>query len=179
MFKKTLLLLAPLVIAALAGCESMSVSECKVADWSRTGFSDGANGTSESRLADYAEDCGKAGITPDARAYRKGWDAGIQRYCTAFNGWREGTQGNSGKSQVCQGQAGYDSFSHYLEAGLQVHRTQEKMRRNNQETDRLQKQLENATKDDDKKRLRSELRDIDHSQRRLREVLAQQQLLAP
>jgi hypothetical protein len=167
------------LIACLAGCESMSVSECKVADWSRTGFADGANGTAESRLADYTEDCGKAGIQPDARAYRKGWDAGIQRYCTPFNGWREGTQGNSGKSQVCQGQAGYDSFAHYLEAGLQVHRTQEKMRRNNQETDRLQKQLESATKDDDKKRLRNELRDIDHSQRRLREVLAQQQLFAP
>ncbi len=176
---RTLKLSLAFALVALAGCESMSVSECKVADWSRVGFADGAAGTAQDRLADYTEDCGKAGITPNPQAYRQGWDAGIQRFCTAANGWREGTQGHSSKDEVCRGQRGYDTFAYYLDAGLKVYRTQEKMRRNEQEVDRLQKQLESATKDEDKKRLRSELRDVDHSQRRLREVLAQQQMLAP
>ena len=175
-FSKTGVLL---LVLMLAGCESMSVSECKVADWAREGFNDGAAGTPQSRLADYAEDCGKTGVTPDPRAYRQGWDAGIQSYCTPLNGWREGTKGRSGKDAVCQGQAGHQGFARYLDAGLQVYRTQEHMRRNDQETDRLQKQLDAATKDEDKKRLREELRSIDYSQRRLRDVLVQQQMFAP
>ncbi|OYT91620.1 MAG: hypothetical protein CFE43_12635 [Burkholderiales bacterium PBB3] len=167
------------MLVALSGCESMSVSECKVADWSRVGYTDGAAGAPESRLADYTEDCGKTGIVPNARAYRQGWDNGIQRYCTAANGWREGVQGRSGKDAVCQGQPGYRGFSRYLESGLQVYRTQEHIKRNSSEISRLEKDLSNATKDDDKKRLRESLRDLDRSQSRLRHVLAEQQQMAP
>jgi len=172
----SLLLLA---VALLAGCESMSEQECKVADWQRVGFNDGASGDSERRLAAYAEDCGKTGVTPDAQAYRRGWDSGIQRFCTAANGWRAGTQGNSGKNTVCQGQAGYEAFSRYLDAGLQVYRTNEQMRQNDQETHRLQKRLEAAATDDEKKRIRESLRDLDRRQFYLRNQLVKQQLLAP
>lgn len=163
----------------LAGCESMSVSECKVADWARVGYVDGAAGVAQSRLAAYTEDCGKAGVVPQANAYRQGWDTGIQRFCTAANGWREGTQGRSGKEAVCQGQAGFEGFARYLDAGLKVYRTQEQLQRNGQEAARLEKELEAAAKDEDKKRLREALRDLDRSQFRLRALLAQQQLMAP
>lgn len=163
----------------LLACESMSVSECKVADWGRVGFTDGAAGVASTRLADYAEDCGKAGVVPQAGTYRQGWDLGIQRYCTAINGWREGTLGHSGKEGVCRGQAGFDGFAHFLDAGLKVYRTQEQLQRNGQESSRLEKELEAATKDEDKKRVREALRELDRNQYRLRAVLAQQQLMAP
>ena len=166
-------------VLALTGCESMSVSECKVADWSRVGFTDGASGAPESRLADYTDDCGKTGVVPHARAYRQGWDNGIQRYCTAANGWREGIQGRNGKESACQGQPGYRGFARYFEGGLRVYRTQEQIRRNTSEINRLEKELANAVKDDDKKRLRESLRDIDRSQSRLRSALAEQQQMAP
>lgn len=168
-----------LMLVALSGCESMSVSECKVADWSRVGYNDGASGAPESKLADYTEDCGKAGIRPNARAYRQGWDNGIQHYCTAANGWREGVQGRSGKESVCQGQPGFRGFARYLESGLRVYRTQEQIKRNSSEISRLEKDLANATKDEDKKRLRESLRDLDRSQSRLRHILAEQQQAAP
>lgn len=168
-----------LALVALSGCESMSVSECKVADWGRVGYNDGASGAPESRLADYTEDCGKTGIVPNARAYRQGWDNGIQRYCTAANGWREGVQGRSGKESVCQGQPGYRGFARYLESGLRVYRTQEQIKRNSSEITRLEKELSTAAKDDDKKRLRESLRDLDRSQSRLRNVLVEQQQMAP
>ena len=163
----------------LAGCESMSVSECKVADWGRVGYSDGAAGVAQSRLAAYTEDCGKAGVVPLAGAYHQGWDAGIQRFCTAANGWREGIQGHGGKEVVCKGQAGFEGFARYLDAGLKVYRTQEQLQRNSQEAGRLEKELESATKDEDKKRLREALRDLDRSQFRLRALQTQQQLMAP
>jgi hypothetical protein len=174
-------LLAPMLVMvfALMGCESMTVSECKVADWGRVGFKDGAQGEQESRLAAYTKDCGKAGVLPNAQAYRQGWDAGILRFCTAANGWREGVQGHSGKSLVCQGQAGYEPFSHYLEAGLRVYRTNESLQRNGAEIQRLQKLLDEPKSDDEKRRLREQLHDIDRDQYRLRAVLGQQQMYAP
>ena len=178
MIKIYSLLLAVLVL--LAGCESMSKEECKVADWQRVGFKDGASGESERRLAAYTEDCGEIGIQPDAKAYRRGWDSGIQRFCTAANGWREGVQGHVGKNGVCQAQPGFEIFTRYMEAGLQVYRTSEQMRRNDDEINRLQKKLEaGGTTDDEKKRIRESMRDLDRQQYYLRNTLAQQQMLAP
>jgi hypothetical protein len=167
------------VLVLLAGCESMSKQECQVADWQRVGYNDGASGESERRLAAYTEDCGEAGVKPDAQAYRRGWDSGIQRFCTAANGWREGVQGHSGKHAVCQAQPGYGAFTRYMDAGLQVYRTQEQMRQNDQETNRLQKRLEAGGTDEEKKRIRESLRDLDRQQFYLRNTLAQQQILAP
>lgn len=170
----------PLLVAlALAGCESMSVSECKVADWTRVGMADGATGVNVQRIADYTEDCGKAGIVPNAQAYRRGWDAGIVQFCTPANGWREGVAGNSGKASVCQGQAGYAGFSHYLDLGMQVHRMQEMLQHNAQESNRLQARLEASKSDEEKKNLREDLRHVDREQLRLRRLLTQQQMLAP
>ncbi len=163
----------------LAGCESMSVPQCQVADWGRVGFSDGAAGVSESQLANYTEDCAKAGVQPNAVAYRQGWDAGVLRFCTAANGWREGLQGNSFKVAVCQGQPGYEAFAQYLDAGLRLHRTREHMRQNSLEINRLQKHLEETTSDAEKHRLREQLHGIDHEQVRLRGVMSLQQLAAP
>ena len=173
---KPLLLIA---FAALAGCESMSVSECQVADWGRVGLADGSRGESESRLSAYTEDCGKSGIRPNAKAYRQGWDVGIARFCTATNGWREGTQGHSGKEAVCRGQSGFNEFSHFLNAGLHVYRTNEQMRHNTQETNQLQNRLEKPGSDDEKRRIRSQLREIDYEQSRLRSQLSRQQMAAP
>ena len=172
-------ILFSLSFVALTGCESMTVSECQVADWGRVGFADAAGGVSESRLTAYMEDCGKAGIHPNPQAYRKGWDAGIVRFCTATNGWREGVLGNSAKASVCQGQQGYEVFARYLEAGLQVHRSNEHLRQNAADAGRLQKRLEASTRDDEKRHLRDELHDIDREQFHLRVILGQQQLLAP
>lgn len=157
----------------------MSESECRVADWGRVGLADASKGESESRLAAYTEDCGKIGVVPNAQAYRQGWDAGIVRFCTATNGWREGQQGHAGKDAVCQGQPGFAAFSHYFDAGMQVHRTRTQMDRAASETNHLQKRLEASANDDEKRRLREELRELDHQQFRLRNVMAQQQMLGP
>lgn len=171
--------LSALLALALAGCASMSESECRVADWGRVGVADGARGESESRLAAYTEDCGKVGVVPNAQSYRQGWDTGIQRFCTAVNGWREGQQGHSGKDAVCQGQPGFAAFSRYLDAGMQVYRTTQQMEQNTRESNRLQKRLETSTSDEEKHRLREDLRELDHQQYRLRQLLTQQQMWGP
>jgi len=170
-------LVMPLLV--LSGCAAMTETQCQVADWQRVGFADAANGLPENRLADYHRDCAKVGIEPDARAYRQGWDAGIVRFCTPANGWREGTQGHFQVDAVCRSQAGYARFSHYLQAGLELHRTNEKLRANYREIRHLQALLDAATNDDDKKRLRLELQTLDWEQSRLRSLVNQQRLLGP
>jgi hypothetical protein len=116
---------------------------------------------------------------PTPQAYRQGWDAGILRFCTAANGWRAGVLGNSAKASVCQGQQGYEVFVHYLDAGLQVHRSNEYLRHNAAEANRIKKRMEASVNDDERKHLRAELRNIDREQFHLRTLLGQQQLLAP
>ncbi|GAB4216483.1 MAG: DUF2799 domain-containing protein [Rhodoferax sp.] len=164
---------------ALGGCASMSESQCRVADWYRVGLDDGASGVEPGRVADYAEDCGKIGVRPDTRAYRQGWDQGIQSFCTPANGWQQGVQGRSGKDKVCVGQIGYTAFQRNLQAGLEVYRTNERIRQNNDEIRRLQKKLETAKDDTERQALRRELSAIDREQYRLRVQLGQQQQLAP
>jgi hypothetical protein len=168
-----------LTLLVFAGCASMNESECRVADWNRVGLSDGGSGVPEGRLASYAKDCGEIGIEPDARAYRQGWDQGIAQYCTPANGWRAGVNGQSGKAAACQGQPNYEGFSRYLQAGLQLHETQSRMNRNDSEVRRLQKKLEEAKSDDDKKRIREQLRSLDRDQFHLRNTLQFQRLSAP
>lgn len=165
---------------ALGGCASMSESQCQVADWQRVGYADGSVGIGDTRLAEYVSDCGKIGITPNAAAYRRGWDEGIAGFCRPANGWREGVMGHAGKEIVCRGQPGHDRFARNLQAGLQVYRINEQIQQNHQEIYRLQTRLDNsATTDTEKAWIRSALNQLDLEQHRLRTQLYQQRLLAP
>ena len=80
---------------------------------------------------------------------------------------------------MCRGQPGFEAFSRYLGAGLQVYRTNEQMRYNAAQANQLQRLLEESTKDEEKRRLRYQLREIDREQYRLRDLLSQQQFYAP
>jgi hypothetical protein len=157
----------------------MSGSQCKVADWGRVGFSDGSNGESENQLAAYTEDCAKVGVQPNAQAYRRGWDTGIVIFCTAANAWREGLAGNANKDLVCQGRPGHETFTHYLDAGLKLHRTKDLMRQNAIEMDRLQKRLDEHTSDEERRHLHERLHDLALDQHRLRSLMSLQQMAAP
>lgn len=176
--RKLLFLWVP-VLALLAGCASMSESECRVADWGRVGFSDGANGVPHSRLDKYTEDCEKAGVQPLADAYQQGWNMGIVRFCTPVNGWRAGVSGAQFSAQVCQGQAGYEGFVHYLQVGLRVYETQSRMNRNDAELRRLQYALGEAKTDDERNRIRNLMRTIDGEQFHLRTMLGLQRMQGP
>lgn len=85
-----------LVLTVLAsGCATMDEGACQNADWYNQGVDDGLTGHNRSRVDAYAEDCGAFGIPPDARAWRAGWALGIEQFCTAERGYREGSEGRS------------------------------------------------------------------------------------
>ena len=85
---------------ALAGCETISPEECRVADWYAIGNKNGANGQSLADLNDYAKDCAKAGVTPDRRACADGHADGLRLYCTPEEGYERGLQ-NAYYGGVC------------------------------------------------------------------------------
>ncbi|MDP3740581.1 MAG: DUF2799 domain-containing protein [Hyphomonadaceae bacterium] len=80
---------------SLAGCASMSKSECVYADWRAIGYEDGANGHTASVISSRRQACAKAGVTPDMDAYLAGRDAGLAEYCTPANGFSTGESGYS------------------------------------------------------------------------------------
>lgn len=86
----------------LGSCATMSAEECQVGDWSGKGFTDGAEGYSQSRLGEHAQACSKHGIAPDDAAYRAGWAQGVLRYCTLPNGFAQGRSGAT-YNGVCPG----------------------------------------------------------------------------
>lgn len=89
-------------VMGLAGCASISESECVSGSWSDIGYKDGVNGKARDRLANYAKTCAKYGVQPDRNAYLTAFENGLVKYCTYEQGFELGENGNS-YNQVCSG----------------------------------------------------------------------------
>lgn len=83
-------LLAALLCLALSGCASLSKEACLQGDWGGIGYDDGSKGRFHSRLVDHEQACFEFNITPDEKSYMRGWNDGVQIYCTEQNGYDEG-----------------------------------------------------------------------------------------
>ena len=90
-------------MAALAGCSSMSKSECQATDWRMVGYEDGVGGYSGNRIGQHRKACGKHGISPDLTEYQLGREQGLEEFCKPLNGFRIGNRGN-GYNGVCPGE---------------------------------------------------------------------------
>lgn len=77
----------------------MSEDECLAADWWIIGQRDGFVGEPLSYLAEHQEACAEYGVTPDRTAYVEGHRRGqrdfLRSYCTRFNGYTVGRDGDS------------------------------------------------------------------------------------
>lgn len=87
--------IAVLVISALAvaGCATMSESECRHADWRGLGEQDARQGRAADYFADRAGACGEHGLPADREAYRTGWRRGLEQFCRPGSGFRHGLSG--------------------------------------------------------------------------------------
>ncbi|MFN0304327.1 MAG: DUF2799 domain-containing protein [Burkholderiales bacterium] len=86
---------ALLATIAIAACASMDPDQCRSAKWLDVGYADGVKGQSVSLIENYREDCGKAGVVPDERAWQAGHSRGVLVFCTPENGLRTGAEGSS------------------------------------------------------------------------------------
>jgi len=166
-----------LAALAVAGCASMSESECKTADWYRKGLADGSAGRSDDTLARHHEACAKVGVAPDVARWRRGWEEGLRSYCVPAVGWREGLAGR-GYAGVCRGPA-EAGFLRAWQTATDLHRTEGQIATNTRETERLEKQLADSQNADERRNLRDRIRTLDVEQAQLRQRAAALRLVAP
>jgi hypothetical protein len=78
-----------LLLLLLAGCATMTESECRGTDWYKRGREDAELYGSRSMLDQYTHQCAAFGVRPDAGAYQLGWDDGDMEY-RQKTGWGGG-----------------------------------------------------------------------------------------
>ncbi|WP_299014064.1 DUF2799 domain-containing protein [uncultured Photobacterium sp.] len=152
MYKRPLCMV---VLVQLVGCSSMSVEECKVADWYSVGLQDGQNGAPSSRVSDYAEDCLEANVTVDQAVWFNGYDLGLTYYCMPDNGYRIGRSGG-GYYGVCDSPLFLEQYN----LGRKEYQVEQRIREIDRELASIANQLRQLEKNakynsDEGKRLRS------------------------
>lgn len=86
-----------LLVFMVCGCATLSKEQCQNPDWQYIGDVDGRHGYEDSKYRDHVRSCGKKYSRQEEELYLKGWNEGIQRFCTAKNGYHEGVFGLSHK----------------------------------------------------------------------------------
>ena len=115
---KILLLLS--LLAVISACSSLSKEECQSANWLTRGKSDALKGITEPKNTSYQEDCSEHGVTVDNRNNMKGYNEGLDLYCTYQNGYKLGLE-DSAQHLYCQKQSIEFSKGYKLGAELFLH----------------------------------------------------------
>jgi Protein of unknown function (DUF2799) len=147
------------VVISLAGCASLSETECADADWEQIGYRDGAAGASARRIEAHRKACAEYGVDVDADTYSAGYDQGIDAYCTPVNAVRAGLSGG-GYTGVCPGEAGR-VFQQYYGAARAVYEQRQRVAALEQQRRVLRQALDDADTDQQRQDIAYELRRLD------------------
>jgi len=85
-------LVASTVLIALSACSSGAKLEkkCTTTNWESEGYSDGVKGESSKHILKTQKTCAKEGYKVSVVEYKEGWLKGIEKYCSAQNGYELG-----------------------------------------------------------------------------------------
>ena len=116
---RTLLAIGLLIpgILILAGCASLSKSQCLNADWYAVGLEDGAVGRPLERLGDHRRACAEYNVTPQTERYLGGRNEGLKTFCNYERGYSNGRAGYA-YVPVCAAESG---FSAGYQRGRELH----------------------------------------------------------
>jgi hypothetical protein len=114
-----------LVALAIAGCATMSESECRAVDWRTIGYEDGVAGYPGDRIALHRKACAKYGVRPDLTLYQEGRQQGLREYCQPSNGYRLGARGG-GYGGICPADL-EPAFVRALDSGHQLYTLQSRV----------------------------------------------------
>ena len=175
----------------ISGCETMSADECKSANWHDVGMRDGLGGQPLTLLNERAKDCAKVGTRVDNTAYLAGRERGLFSFCRLENAVPLGLNGSS-YAGVCPAAIDYE-FRRRHSLAYAVHQLRYKVNDIESSSNRLERKLREADKEEDKKlkasdkeddrkrirkefddrrrQLRNELRDLDRAMRNTRDDL--------
>jgi hypothetical protein len=129
------------IVATLivAGCSSMSESECLAMDWRMIGYEDGVAGYSGNRVGQHRKACGKHGITPNLTEYQAGREQGLREFCNPHNGFRIGARGR-GYNGVCPADLD-DEFVDAYQTGRQLYTLRSRVGNTADEIDSMRAEL--------------------------------------
>lgn len=155
------------VLVLLQACTTMSADECRTANWRDVGLRDGLAGEPLTLLDSRTKACAEVGVTANAPLYLQGRNQGLPDYCRLDNAARLGLQGKTYHGVCAAGIDGEFRRRHAL--GMEVYRARAALRSMDQRRRTLEDRLAEAKTDDERRRQREELRDLDYDQRRARD----------
>ena len=77
------------------GCSSLSKEDCSNKNWFKLGKSDAMSGEVEPKTSDYRRDCSEHGLQIKSMDYLKGFEKGLEEYCSYDNGISDGEDGEN------------------------------------------------------------------------------------
>lgn len=159
------------LLAALQACTTMSPKECRNANWRDVGLRDGLAGEPLTTLDARSKDCADANVMVDVPLYLEGRNQGLPDYCRLDNAARLGLSGR-GYYGVCA--PGIDAeFRRRHALGMDVYRARADLRATEHRRRILEDRLVDARTDEERRRARDDLRELDHTARRARDYLRQ------
>lgn len=135
---------------ALAGCASMSPSDCLTANWGDQGYKDARMGLAPTRIMEHRKACAEVGVIPDTAFYRQGWDQGVLEYCTPANAVTQGRAGRPYRS-ICPPQL-EGPFVYWHQLGMNVYQAQRRVDDLDRQLTQTRRQID---KEDDAKKRRA------------------------
>jgi hypothetical protein len=112
------LLIFSLLTMLLSACATLPEEQCANPDWERIGRIDGERGADYDNYRNLANTCKRIDNAADEALYKKGWDAGQAKFCTAENGYKSGAYGIL-ETYGCSAQQ-YPAFNEQFRLGRQV-----------------------------------------------------------
>ncbi|NYT65432.1 DUF2799 domain-containing protein [Alcaligenaceae bacterium] len=158
-------------VVLISGCASMSPEECRTVQWHEQGMRDGQHGQPRSRADQHREACGKVGVSINMQEYEAGRSIGIRRYCTPENGLEAGRLGRSYQNSCPPELEG--RFLDNYRSGYRVYEAQQYVERLDREISSKEQSLRKTEDDDERSRLRSDLRELDRRLRHARDDVHQ------
>jgi hypothetical protein len=147
----------------------MSPAECKNANWRDVGLRDGLAGAPLSELDERTKSCAEAGVQANATQYLQGRSQGLQSYCRIENAAKLGVEGKSYRG-VCA--PAFDvEFRRRFAIGHEVYEARNALRYQEGRSRSLEDKLRGADGNEERRRLREELSDLDRAIRRTRDRL--------
>lgn len=148
----------------LQACTTMTPNECRTADWGATGLRDGLAGENRGQLDARVKDCAEAGVQVGTVQYLQGRDQGLQSYCQLPNAARFGLDGKTYRG-VCSAPIDAE-FRRRHALGKAVYDARAELRNQESRRDAQEKRVDKAATDDERRKAREVLRDIDRDIRR-------------
>lgn len=165
--RRRLLLLLPLLL--LAGCASLSESDCRSANWDDIGYRDGVKGAGPDRAQDHASACVEYGISVDRDAWNRGYERGLGVYCTPENAVQVALSGGN-YGGVCPPESDAEFATHWR-AARPVYEQRQKVGQLEQRRRELEYAFSNADNDRQRYEIRTEFARVDEALRYERERL--------